>query len=92
LGKNLETAFREYLKTEGELLSTMVPSSIAEFKEWYQKGNGTKFDIRNIDSNVSAPDENGPLLTQRMSSAIGPVRDAPVIRLIESSMKKYPRF
>ena len=66
-----------------------TPSTLGRFHSWYETGNGRPFKLEEISPEVPAPFENGPLLTQRVSSAVCKSRDRFMLTQIENAMNEH---
>lgn len=63
----------------------------SDFLKWYSEKNGEKFDPEKIDTETSAPFENGKLFTQRISHVVGLARDRYIVEVIAKQLRKYHR-
>jgi len=98
-GKSLESKsaqkiFEEYLRSARH--SLQLPSdhrfSYLEFVKWYKENNKKKFTLKSFhdfDGEEVAPLEHGKFATQKISHAVGMVRDKYVVSLVAELVNKY---
>ncbi len=79
-----------FTKNNCKMFSVSDCPDLANLKAWYLEKNGRELNT-DITNDELGPYHDGRLFTQRISSAVGDVRDKFTLRVIESLLRKYKR-
>jgi hypothetical protein len=86
----LERKAPPFIKYYCKIFSISACPTLSEAKRWYREKNGLELNVGITNDDVG-PEHDGKLFTQRISSAVGDIRDKFTLKIIESLVHKYQR-